>query len=162
MSRFAGALLVLVGTLTGSVATQTGGPATVPYPEGFRTWAHVKTGLVSERHPDFARSGGFRHIYANPAALTGYKTGTFPEGSIIVVDWVEGQDANGSFSEATRLRVDVMVKDKTRYAATKGWGFERFNGNSQTERLVTTPDSQCVSCHSGPTAKDLVFSKLRP
>jgi hypothetical protein len=134
----------------------------VPYPEGFRSWAHVKSALVSERHPDFARSGGFRHIYANPAALTGYRTGTFPEGSIIVVDWVEGQDANGSFTEAARMRVDVMVKDKARYAATKGWGFERFNGNSQTERLVTAADSQCVACHSGPNAKDLVFSKLRP
>ena len=162
MSRIAGVLMILVGTLTGSVSTQTGSNVTVPYPEGFRSWAHVKSALISERHPDFARSGGFRHIYANPAALTGYRTGTFPEGSIIVVDWVEGQDANGSFTEAARMRVDVMVKDKARYAATKGWGFERFNGNSQTERMVTAADSQCVACHSGPSAKDLVFSKLRP
>ena len=162
MSRIAGALTILLGMLTGSVSTQTGSNVTVPYPEGFRSWAHVKSALVSERHPDFARSGGFRHIYANPAALTGYRTGTFPEGSIIVVDWVEGQDANGSFTEAARMRVDVMVKDKARYATTKGWGFERFNGNSQTERMVTAADSQCVGCHSGPNAKDLVFSKLRP
>lgn len=162
MSRIAGVLMILVGTLTASVSTQTGSHVTVPYPEGFRSWAHVKSALISERHPDFARSGGFRHIYANPAALTGYRTGTFPEGSIIVVDWVEGQDANGSFTEAARMRVDVMVKDKARYAATKGWGFERFNGNSQTERMVTAADSQCVACHSGPSAKDLVFSKLRP
>jgi hypothetical protein len=162
MSRLAVTLLARMGALSGSVATQSGGSATVPYPEGFRSWAHVKSALISERHPDFARSGGFRHIYANPEALAGYRTGTFPEGSIIVVDWVEGQDANGSFTEAARTRVDVMVKDKTRYAATKGWGFERFNGNSQTERMVTAADSQCVACHSGPNAKDLVFSKLRP
>ena len=162
MSRLLGGSLILMGLLTSGLASQSGGPAPVPYPDGFRSWAHVKSALVSERHPDFARSGGFRHIYANPAALTGYRTGTFPEGSTIVVDWVEAQDANGSFAEGARLRIDVMVKDKTRYAATKGWGFERFSGNSQTERLVTAPDSQCVSCHSGPNANDMVFSKLRP
>ena len=156
----AGALLVLVGSLT-NVSTQSGSNPAVPYPEGYRTWVHVKSGLVSARHPDFARSGGFRHIYANPAAITGYRTGSFPDGSIIVVDWLEGQDENGSFTEATRSRIDVMVKETKRYATTKGWGFERFNGNSQTERMVTAADSQCVTCHSGPNARDLVFSKFR-
>ena len=116
MSRLLGGSLILMGLLTSGLASQSGGPAPVPYPDGFRSWAHVKSALVSERHPDFARSGGFRHIYANPAALTGYRTGTFPEGSTIVVDWVEAQDANGSFAEGARLRIDVMVKDKTRYA----------------------------------------------
>ena len=157
----AGLLLLLVGALTNNVSTQAGSGPAVPYPEGYRTWVHVKSGLVSARHPDFARSGGFRHLYGNPAAITGYRTGTFPDGSIIVVDWLEGQDANGSFTEAARLRIDVMAKDTNRYAATKGWGFERFNGNSQSERMVTAADSQCVTCHAGPNAKDLVFSKFR-
>lgn len=109
--------------------------AKVAYPEGYRTWAHVKSALVSSRHPDFERSGGFRHIYANPQALAGYRGGTFPEGSIIVVDWSEGRDENGAFSEAARRRVDVMVKDRSQFASTGGWGFERFQGGCN--RAVT-------------------------
>jgi len=157
----AGTLLVLIGTVAGHVSTQTGNSPAVPYPDGYRTWVHIKTGLVSAKHPDFAQSGGFRHIYANPAAVTGYRTGAFPDGSIIVVDWLEGQDTNGSFTEATRLRIDVMAKDQNRYAATKGWGFERFDGGRQSARMVTAADSQCVACHSGSKATDMVFSKFR-
>ncbi len=154
-------VIVLASVVTGHAVVQTGGDATVPYPEGFRMWVHVKSGLVSARHPDFAQTGGFRHIYANREAVAGYRTGAFPEGSIIVVDWIDGQDENGMFSEALRRRVDVMVKDRTRFAATSGWGFERFKGDSKTERLVTSAAKQCVACHSGPGARDLVFSKFR-
>ena len=136
-------------------------PNLVPYPEGYRDWAHVKTVLVSERHPDFARSGGFRHIYANPQAAKGYRGGVFPDGSIIVVDWLEGKDDNGMHIESTRRRLDVMVKDQTRFTATGGWGWERFKGDSRTERIVTSPASECMACHTGPGTRDLVFSRFR-
>ncbi len=153
-------MIVLAGALTSHAFMQTEGTATVPYPEGYRTWVHVKSALVSARHPDFARSGGFRHIYANPQAVIGYRTGTFPDGSTIVVDWLEGQDDNGAFTEAARRRLDIMVKDQTRFAATRGWGFDQFKGDSRTERMGTSP-TQCVTCHSGPGTRDLVFSKFR-
>jgi len=134
---------------------------TVTYPEDYRAWLHVKTALVSARHPDFARSGGFRHIYANPKAAIGYRTGSFAEGSIIVVDWIEGRDDNGMFTETVRKRLDVMVKDPSRFSATGGWGWERFNSNSRTERMVTAPGKQCFECHAGPGTRDSVFSTLR-
>jgi hypothetical protein len=135
--------------------------ALVTYPEGYRSWFHVKSALVSARHPDFERSRGFRHIYANPQAVAGYRSGTFPDGSIIVVDWLEAKDENGLFTEATRRRFDVMIKDRARFAATGGWGFERFNGDSRTERAVTSAAKQCFECHAGPGTRDLVFSRLR-
>lgn len=135
--------------------------AEVAFPDEYRTWLHVKTVLVSARHPEFARTGGFRHIYANPQAAAGYRTGNFPEGSVIVVDWLEGRDDDGMFTETVRRRLDVMVKDRSRFEATGGWGFERFGGNSRTERTVTSPTKQCFECHSGPGTRDSVFSKLR-
>jgi hypothetical protein len=134
---------------------------TVAYPEGYRTWFHVKSALVSSRHPDFEGAGGFRHIYANPEAVVGYQKGVFPEGSIIVVDWLEGKDDNGLFTEMARRRFDVMVKDPGRFAATGGWGFERFRGSSRTDRMVTSVAKQCFECHAGPGTRDLVFSTLR-
>jgi Cytochrome P460 len=135
--------------------------AMVPYPEGYRAWAHVKSALVSSRHPDFENTGGFRHIYANAQAMAGYRSGTFLEGSIIVVDWLEGRDENGMFTEGPQRRLDVMVKDRARFAATGGWGFERFQAASRTERAVTSAASQCFACHSGQGTRDMVFSKLR-
>jgi len=159
MKRFVLAI-VLVGALTGQAATRTSDDAAVPYPEEYRAWVHVKTALVSSRHPDYATAGGFRHIYANPQAVTGYRSGAFPEGSVIVVDWLEGKDENGMFTESARRRLDVMVKDRARFAATGGWGFERFKGDSRSERTVTSA-TQCFACHSGPGTRDLVFSTFR-
>lgn len=158
---FAALVILLAGSLAGPAFTQTGANATVPYPEGYRNWVHVKTGLVSAQHPDFARSGGFRHIYGNSQAIAGYRTGSFPDGSIIVVDWLEITEQNGAFTEAARRRLDVMVKDQAKFAATKGWGFEQFMGNTRNERGVTAPEKQCVTCHTGPGTRDLVFSKFR-
>ena len=153
-----GAFLVALAT---HARPRAGSQESVLYPEEYRTWLHVKTALVSSQHPEFARSGGFRHIYANPQAAVGYRTGSFPEGSIIVVDWLESRDDNGMFTETARRRLDVMVKDRGRFQSTGGWGWERFNGNSRTERMVTSPAKQCFECHSGQAARDLVFSKLR-
>src|SRR5918992_3696558 len=99
---------VVSGPSSGRALEPPNDATVVPYPEGYREWAHVKSALVSERHPDFTRSGGFRHIYANAEALTGYRTGTFPEGATIVVDWLEGRDDGGAFTEGARRQVDVM------------------------------------------------------
>ena len=135
--------------------------SSVPFPDGYREWVHVKSALVSSRHPNFQQNGGFRHIYANREAVIGYRTGTFPQGSVIVVDWIEGLDTDGAFAEGSRRRLDVMRKDTARFAASGGWGFERFNGDTK-ERTVTNVAAQCSNCHAGPDARDMVFSKWRP
>ena len=64
----------------------------VRYPEGYRGWPHVKSSLVSPSHADYERLGGFQHIYANAEAMEGYRTREFPEGSVIVFDWLEMVD----------------------------------------------------------------------
>lgn len=132
-----------------------------PYPEGYRQWTHVKTALVSAGHADYETSGGFRHIYANETALSGYRAGKFPEGAIIVVDWLGEQDNGGTFAEGPRRRVDVMIKDSRKYANTGGWGFERFKGNSRVDRIVKDVSTECFACHATRKSTDLVFSSLR-
>ena len=151
----------LLALSVGAVPEATRPEALVDYPDGYRTWAHVKTALVSAGHPKFASAGGFRHIYANAQGIAGYRSGAFADGSIIVVDWIEGNDENGEFSEGARRRLDVMVKDRSRFQATGGWGFERFQGDSRTERMVKSVATECFACHSGPGTTDLVFSKFR-
>jgi hypothetical protein len=101
----------------------------VPYPEGYREWTHVKTAIVGPQSP-MVRYRGMHHIYANKKAMEGYKTGKFPEGSMIVFDVLDVKtDASADVSEGDRRFIDVMYKD-SRYDSTGGWGFEEFDGNS--------------------------------
>ena len=50
---------------------------------------------------------------------------------------------------------------KGKFAATGGWGFEGFGGNSKTERLVEGGGKDCFDCHASEKAKDYVFSEYR-
>ena len=134
----------------------------VEYPEGYRTWAHVKSSVIGPNHPNYATNGGFQHIYANAAAMTGYRTREFPEGSIIAFDWLEMKENNGGFVEGPRRQLDVMVKDTKRFAASGGWGFQRFAKDSRTELAATPTPEQCFACHDKLKKDGLVLSAYRP
>jgi hypothetical protein len=133
----------------------------VAYPEGYRNWVHVKSALVSPSHATYATNGGFHHIYANTEAMNGYRTRTFPDGSIIVFDWLEMQDNSGAFAEGARRQVDVMVKDSRRFASTGGWGFQRFVKDSKSERAAMPSPAQCFACHDRLKKDGLVLSSYR-
>lgn len=133
----------------------------VPYPEGYRQWTHIKTAVVEPGNPAFEHFGGFHHIYANGKALEGYKTGHFANGSILVFDVLQAIDTSKLLLEGKRNQIDVMVRDSARYAATGGWGFEEFSGDSKIERTVkASATTRCYSCHA--STKTLVFSQWRP
>ena len=132
----------------------------VAYPTGYRQWVHVLSALVGPQSPGFAANGGIHHIYANEKALEGYRTGRFPDGSILVADFLETKENAGITTEGARRRIDVMVKDSHRYAETGGWGFESFRGDSQTDQSVGAEGAtKCFACHA--KQPDSVFSKFR-
>jgi len=158
-------VLLALGALGGVLAwAPTGVPQApaVPYPDGYRDWAHIKSAVVAPGHARFASVGGFQHIYANAQGLAGYRTRAFPEGSIIVFDWLEMRDSAGAFSEGPRRQVDVMVKDSVRYAASGGWGFQRFVKDSKTELAAAPSPQQCFACHDKLKKDGLVLSAYRP
>jgi hypothetical protein len=134
----------------------------VAYPEGYRSWTHVKSGLIGPNHANFTVNGGFQHIYANGPAMVGYRTRTFPESSIVVFDWLEMRDNSGAFQEGPRRQVDVMVRDSTLYAATGGWGFQRFVKDSKAELAAAPTPQQCFACHDRLKKDGLVLSSYRP
>ena len=154
------ALLLVLGVVWQASSPAVGEP--VAYPEGYRTWAHVKSGVIGAAHKNFAITGGFQHIYANPEAMTGYRTRTFPERSVIVFDWLEMKDVAGALIEGPRRQVDVMVKDSARYASTGGWGFQRFVKDSKTELAAAPTPQQCFACHTNLKKDGLVLSAYRP
>ncbi|MDB5210755.1 MAG: cytochrome [Sediminibacterium sp.] len=155
-------LAIITGFLvsTGFTPGRFSADAGVPYPEGYRMWTHVKTGLIGPSSPSFQVSGGYHHIYANAKAMQGYTSGYFPEGSVLVFDVIEAKEQNGNTLEGERRHSDVMVKDSLQYAGTGGWGYEEFGGDSHTERILTaTVRTQCVACHA--KKDDKVFSEFR-
>ena len=139
------------------------GAGEVAYPDGYRDWNHVKSMVIGPGHPLYEAFGGIHHIYANPPALEGYRSGTFPDGAVIVFDLLATEEADGAIVEGGRKVVGVMVRDQPAHAATGGWGFEAFSGDSTSERLVGGNAAEaCFACHEAQATPDFVFSTLRP
>jgi len=143
-------------------------PPQVPYPDGYRQWTHVKSMVIEEGHALAGAFGGIHHIYANARAMQGYRNladgkGEFPDGAVIVFDLLEAVRGGHAQQEGPRKVVGVMVKDRRRWAATGGWGFEGFKGDSKTERVVgRDAASACFACHAPQKAQDYTFSRWRP
>ena len=136
--------------------------ASVPYPQGYRDWTHVKSMVIQPGHPLHEAFGGIHHLYANKAAMQGYAKGRFPDGAVIVFDLLEAKSADNAIQEGARKVVGVMQKDAKKFAATGGWGFEGFKGDSKTERAVgANAATACYQCHTSRKDNDFVFSAHR-
>jgi cytochrome P460 len=154
-------ILVAAGALSWCFAVRADtAAAVVPYPEGYRLWAHVKTTVIGPQAADFQRNGGIHHFYANPKAMEGYRTGAFPDGAVLVDDSMEANEKAGTITEGARHRVAVMVRDAAVYGASGGWGFEVFKGDGRDPALTAEGRAACFTCHSN--AKNLVFSEYHP
>jgi hypothetical protein len=135
----------------------------VPYPANYRQWTHVKSMVIEAGHPLHAPFGGIHHLYANDAALKGYRDGKFPDGAVIVFDLLEANAADQAITEGKRKVVGVMHRDAEKFAATGGWGFEGFAGDSTTQRVVgANAATGCFGCHQARKLNDYVFSSYRP
>lgn len=136
--------------------------ASVPYPEGYRDWHHVKSMVIEEGHALYEAFGGIHHIYANDKALEGYRAGKFPDGAVIVFDLLDAIHADHAVTEGERKVAGVMHKDATKYADTGGWGFEGFAGGDPARPVVgDQAASACFACHQPLRERDYVFSTLR-
>jgi cytochrome P460 len=120
----------------------------------------VKTSLVGPSAPGFVRNGGYHHFYANDKAIEGYRTGTFPDGSVLVDDGLEAVEKEGVSAEGARRRVAVMLKDSRRFGQSRNWAFEVFPRDSRTGTLDDAGKAACLACHQRAD-RDLVYSQLR-
>jgi hypothetical protein len=155
--------LIVLLTLAVAAAVAAAGLAEVPYPTNYRNWSHVKSMVIEPGHALHAAFGGIHHLYANAGAMDGYRTGSFPDGAVIVFDLLEAPAKDHAVTEGARKVVGVMHRDGSKYAATGGWGFEGFAGDSQTQRVVgANAATACFACHQAQRAQDYVFSRYRP
>lgn len=110
-------------------------------------------------HPPFDAFGRIRHFRADANAMQGGRRGRFPDGAVIVFDLLDARSAGAAVTDSARKVVGVMQRDAKRYAATGGWGFEGFKGDSRTERAVGADAAgACFACHAPQRDRDYVFS----
>jgi hypothetical protein len=160
MKKILGGAAAAVAVTTLAIAAT---PAEVPYPANYREWTHVKSMVIEPGHALHATFGGIHHLYANGQAMQGYRSGRFPDGAVIVFDLLEAQAADHTVTEGKRKVVGVMHHDAKKYAATGGWGFEGFVGDSRTQRAVgANAATACFACHQARKPDDYVFSSYRP
>jgi Cytochrome P460 len=135
----------------------------VPYPKGYRDWTHVKSMVINPGHPLHEAFGGIHHLYANDIAMRGYRSGRFADGAVIVFDLLDANSIDNTVQEGARKVVGVMRRDSRRHAATGGWGYEGFKGDSTSERAVgANAATACHACHEAQKDKGYVFSAYRP
>lgn len=136
--------------------------ADVPYPQGYRQWTHVKTLELKPGHPLYEAVGGIHHLYANAAALKGYRSGhRFADGAVIAFDLFEARDAGNATAEGARKALLVMRKDAKRYAATGGWGYQVYDPAAKRGKLDAKAQGECHACHQAQEKQGFVFSEWR-
>jgi len=130
---------------------------TVPYPDNYRSWHHVKSMIIQDGHPLAATDQGMHHIYANEDAIRGLRTGHYADGATLVYDLLEYVEKDRTIQEGSRKFVGVMYKNIEKYSDTGGWRFEEFAGNSRERRLTKDGGKSCFSCHKPKKSEGYVF-----
>jgi len=134
----------------------------VDYPEGYRSWTHVKSMWLGPEHGLADPFAGLHHVYVDPEGERALKAeAPLPDGAVLVFDLLGGEIDEHAIREGARKLVGVMQKDRKAFATTGGWGFEAFRGDSKTDRLVDDGGASCFSCHQSQRPHDFVFTRWR-
>jgi uncharacterized protein (TIGR03067 family) len=162
-------LLVAAPTAPAKRAAVFEGKDTLLRPEGYREWVFVGSSLglryeEGKKHPERLE---YKNVYIDPVAYRAYKqTGTFPEGTILVLETAAGAEKNepglrGSFQkEFTGL--SAAVKDKDRFP--DGWAYFSFSDGPGKTKAKARPAKKtaCYDCHLKKGAEDNVFTQFYP
>jgi hypothetical protein len=117
-------------------------------------------------------------ILGNPGMIDGYRAGApgngqaFPDGARMAkIHWIPKQSEflPGVTVPGKLLNVDLMVKDRKRFADSGGWGYAVFDYDADSRTftpgtLADTPpqgnDAKCgFACHSSVKTRDYVFTE---
>ena len=161
----------------------------VKTPTGYRAWVFVGAPLTPEglnngkyncNQPGGCTRSNFpeyHDVYIEKKNVDAYlKTGSFPEGTVIVKELT--RVLKPTFPDSSRTEpsgrgyfngeyngIDMTVKDSKRFAATNGWGFFTFGHHplpydpTSEERPVT----ECAGCHIANVANtDMTWIQFYP
>jgi hypothetical protein len=142
----------------------------VKIPAGYRDWKMIAVDQLLVP----GKTDQLRAQLGNEIAIKAFKEGTlpFPDGSIIVaIHWnrvsseynnkiLDGEFPGAqSFVVASRVNIQLMVKDSKKYAATAGWGFADFKDGKPSDKAL---HDACFPCHVPAKDRDYVFTHYAP
>jgi hypothetical protein len=97
-------------------------------------------------------------------AIADNNVNPWPDGTKFAkVGWFQQPDGDGVISAGAFLKVGFMIKDKTKYASTAGWGWAEWEG-TELRPYGEGPDfaRECVTCHSPLRNNDYVYTSPIP
>ena len=130
----------------------------VPFPDGYRGWQHIKSMVIEPGHPLHATFGGIHHVYGNPAAIAGLERSDYADGAVFAFDLLAAEHTDHAITEGNRKVLGVMHRDAAAFPDTGGWGFAGFDDGG---RNLGVDGSQCFQCHLGQRDRGYVFSAWR-
>ena len=154
------------------------GKMQLPDPHIFRRWVFVGAPLtpnaLNNGHANFPE---YHHVYIEEKNVEAYlKTGSFPEGTVIVKELTRVLDP--TFPDGSRTEpsgrgyfngqyngIDLTVKDSKRFAKTNNWGFFTFGHHPlpYAKSAAEAPATECASCHQANVAKtDMTWVQFYP
>jgi Haem-binding domain/Cytochrome P460 len=131
-------------------------PNGVEYIPDYRNWKIIST---TNRFDNKT----MRIIYGNDIAMKAIAENNihpWPDGTAFAKGaWTQQVDTNGDTKTGAFIQVEFMIKDTSKYAATKGWGFGRWRGDDlkpygKDEHFA----SECVGCHNPLRDNDYVYT----
>jgi hypothetical protein len=154
------------------------GKLKLPKPATFRRWVLVGAPLTPEGlNNNQAGFPEYHNVYIEEKNVDAYlKTGSFPEGTVIVKELT--RVLKPTFPDSSRTEpsgrgyfngefngIDLTVKDSKRFAKTNGWGFFTF-GHHPLPYAATAAESsvtECAGCHIANVAKtDMTWIQFYP
>jgi len=140
------------------------GPAPAVQPEWnglafFPDYKNWKTISLTDRGDNHT----MREILANDIAIHAIETKQiqpWPDGAAFAkVAWAKLPDEKGVVHPGPFIQVEIMVKGKTKYASTAGWGWGRWRGADLKPYGKNAGfTGECVSCHLPVRDNDFVYT----
>lgn len=160
---FAKRAAIVAALLIPAALYAAGTPDSVPYPDGYRTWTHVKSMWLGPDHGLADPFAGLHHVYVNDVGRDALSRGRdLPDGTVLVFDLLAADVDGHAIAEGSRKLVGVMQRDRGAWPETGGWGFEAFAGDSKSKRLVADGGVSCFACHQSRADAQYVFTTWRP
>ena len=112
-------------------------PTGVSIPKGYRSWQVVAPSQRDDKDE-------IRVILGNDIAMKAYRAKTlpFPDGAILAkLAWKRAKSAefDNTLVPGEPQRIEFMVKNAKKYAATGGWGFGRFVNGKPAGHVAYQP-----------------------
>ena len=131
-------------------------PNGIAFLPDYKNWQTVSTTDRFDNHT-------LRVILGNAVAMKAIAErhiNPWPDGTVFAkVAWQQQPDASGILRSGSFIQVEFMIRDRSKYAATKGWGWARWRGaDLKPYGEDANFTEECIGCHAPLRKNDYVFT----